>query len=475
VICDIQTVCDVFRLNKGWKLEAANSNLDLKSIQKANWNATVVAVVGLYNKGKTTVLNLMTGTEFQALNTIRTKGISFKLLKTPPNGQLILLDTAGMYSPVTYEDVPKEAVTDSTTETATENDRHFANLIAEKKATEHFLQELIFEISDVLIVVVDNLTVLDQEYLQTMHMKITRGSNINNQKIKKFYIVHNFRDTTNEKEALARWKEQVLDIYKTGKQQTISVVLESRTKSGTMFKTTVQYFDSPIGRHVFILQKDSLFGSTYNIASMESLKSWIAAIETKLHRSYNPLEVIRDTSNDIIRAYIDNAQTIQLSESKGESGKTEFTFTMKKGQLDPQLKSWRQEGFTIIFDPTRRIGDGKTFVPKFRTLEKPDHTKLFLIMDLPGCNQSMITMDPQKTHIKISGMRDKVTETQKITGNEVFVEEPNEIDFGAFEKSFQIDSKYDSVPKSATIEDGVFSMEFHPFHAPKPIDLWGKK
>ena len=70
--CDIRSVCDVAK--DGWPVtysEAEASKLN------EDWDATVVAVVGLYNKGKTTVLNIMTGTEFEASNTARTKALSF--------------------------------------------------------------------------------------------------------------------------------------------------------------------------------------------------------------------------------------------------------------------------------------------------------------------------------------------------------------------------------------------------------------
>lgn len=99
-----------------------------------------MAVVGLYDKGKTFVLNNLTQSELPSGKKVTTKGISFKHVNMDSGTNLILVDTAGSYSPVKIESELS---------------------IVEKEATEMFLLDLVFEISDYFICVVNDFTSLD--------------------------------------------------------------------------------------------------------------------------------------------------------------------------------------------------------------------------------------------------------------------------------------------------------------------------
>lgn len=67
------------------------------------WEGATVAVVGLYDKGKTFVLNNLTNSNLPSGKKVTTKGISFKNVNMDSGTNLILLDTAGSYSPVKIE------------------------------------------------------------------------------------------------------------------------------------------------------------------------------------------------------------------------------------------------------------------------------------------------------------------------------------------------------------------------------------
>lgn len=99
-----------------------------------------MAVVGLYDKGKTFVLNNLTSSNLPSGKKVNTKGVSFKHVNVDSGTHLILVDTAGSYSPV----------------------RIVSELsIVEKEATEMFIMDLVFEISDYFICVVNDFTSLD--------------------------------------------------------------------------------------------------------------------------------------------------------------------------------------------------------------------------------------------------------------------------------------------------------------------------
>jgi len=103
-----------------------------------------VAVIGLYDKGKTFVLNSLTSTNLPSGKKISTKGLSFKQVDVDSGTKLILVDTAGSYSPVKVDNELS---------------------VVEKEATELFLLDIVFDISDYFICVVNDFTSLDQRYL----------------------------------------------------------------------------------------------------------------------------------------------------------------------------------------------------------------------------------------------------------------------------------------------------------------------
>jgi hypothetical protein len=78
-----------------------------------------------------------------------------------------------------------------------------------------FLQELIFKLADILIVVVNDLTtpdqvfdikkkyIIPQEYLQSINYICSKLSKDQNKEI---FVVHNFRDTEKKEEAEKLWE-----------------------------------------------------------------------------------------------------------------------------------------------------------------------------------------------------------------------------------------------------------------------------
>lgn len=117
------------------------------SIKKIHQDGATVAVTGLYDKGKTFVLNNLTLSNLPSGKKVNTKGISFKHVNVDGGTNLIIVDTAGSYSPVIIEN-------------------EFS--IVEKEATEMFILDLVFDIADYFICVVNDFTSLDQRYLDRL-------------------------------------------------------------------------------------------------------------------------------------------------------------------------------------------------------------------------------------------------------------------------------------------------------------------
>jgi hypothetical protein len=145
-IIDITNIDDVVKT--GWPIYLSPSLF--KEISKSeekhkaftqNQQKTIVAVLGLFNRGKTHVLNQLAGIKLPSSKKLHTKGLSFV---DPSHLQWILLDTAGTNAPLGR----------------VQNDEEKA--LVQKRATEMFTQELAFAFADIIVVVVNELTWPDQ-------------------------------------------------------------------------------------------------------------------------------------------------------------------------------------------------------------------------------------------------------------------------------------------------------------------------
>ncbi len=129
-----------------------------------------MAVVGLYDKGKTFVLNNLTQSNLPSGKKINTKGISFKYVNMDNGTNLILVDTAGSYSPVKIESEIS---------------------IIEKETTEMFIMDLVFELADYFFCVVNDFTSLDQRYLDKLSRNL---QNSPNKTFREIIVIHNLKE-----------------------------------------------------------------------------------------------------------------------------------------------------------------------------------------------------------------------------------------------------------------------------------------
>lgn len=132
-----------------------------------NSNRTVISIQGLFNRGKTWIANKLCGTSLPSDFKVTTRGLSFMIPKTERSRNWIILDTAGTNSPVS------DLADDS---------------LVEKKISERLLQDLVFELSDIMIIVVNELTWPDQEYLHALHHRLATSSKT----FKQLFVIHNF-------------------------------------------------------------------------------------------------------------------------------------------------------------------------------------------------------------------------------------------------------------------------------------------
>jgi len=149
-------------------LKSVCSKFDIASPQ----DVRIVAVVGLFDKGKTFLINMLFGKSLASGKIYSTQGLSFLYV---PDRRMLVVDTAGIQSTVSFR--PESGV----------------EPIVDAQTTEGFLFELISRISDQLIFVVSYFTWLEQKYVSMFHNKDKIHG-----RHRELLVVHNLRTTTRD-------------------------------------------------------------------------------------------------------------------------------------------------------------------------------------------------------------------------------------------------------------------------------------
>lgn len=152
---------------------------------------TVVGILGFGNVGKSYLLSLFTGEDLPIGDSIHTKGISMKKI-----GHFIILDSEGIEAPLTKSNIskdmyPKENLIDKT---INESDFLIEKIARDKKAVELFIQDFIIENSDILVIVVGQLTLQEQKLINRV-VTMSRKKSI--------FVIHNLKNFYS--------KEQIFD------------------------------------------------------------------------------------------------------------------------------------------------------------------------------------------------------------------------------------------------------------------------
>ena len=165
---------------KNDKINLQEENIQKKEIGKDN--NIVIGVIGLGNVGKSYLLSLFLGEDLPTGDSIHTKGISIK-----KSDKLIILDSEGMEAPLTRNNVSKDFYQkDNLAEKEiNESDFLIQAIARDKKAVELFIQDFIIEKSDILFIIVGQLTLTEQKLINRI---------INETNKEKIFVIHNLKN-----------------------------------------------------------------------------------------------------------------------------------------------------------------------------------------------------------------------------------------------------------------------------------------
>ena len=161
---------------EGWKIEKRNIE-DHKESNKdyLEKDVAVISILGNKNSGKSFILHLLTGKDIPNGYSVTTEGLSLIIPDNDKNknDNLILIDTAGIESPLLNETNEKYT------------NENIKKMAKDRQITDYFIQKFILENSDIFICVVGNLTLTDQKFIRRI---------IKNYTNKTIYIIHNLKN-----------------------------------------------------------------------------------------------------------------------------------------------------------------------------------------------------------------------------------------------------------------------------------------
>ena len=337
--------------DKGWVLELPSQENDFK--QKKS--GSIFALVGLYNKGKTFILNQLTDSLFGSGQSYTTKGISMKEVSIDGD-KFFVLDTAGTNSPIDLTKIEEK----------------------DKKITEVFIQDLALSIADYFILVVNDFTSKDQKILRRIvdYVKEQR-------QFKSIFVIHNFKDVKEKALHMHVWQEQVIKIFspieKNGEMNTlVNVALDS----GIAVKRMVPYYRAEHTTHYSLVSNSSQYGVDFNRSSIQLIKDTIKRQITHANTSTLYKILLDKIRSSLINAdlSIDEKQNSEIIRSS--TIENWATLVPRRG-----LKFLQQNEFEPIFD--QYILDDKYHI----------------ILDVPGMSLDDIDISCMGYLTTISGTR----------------------------------------------------------------------
>ena len=307
IVIDIKSVKDI---REGWKIkmsEKGKNNYEKYKKEKV----LKIGVIGNANKGKSYILSRISKIDFPSGTSIRTEGLSIKYpeLKGFENRKIVLLDSAGLETPVLREkDDNKKTNKKSTQETKKESTQEtnkeelnkellFREKSREKIITELFLQNYIIYNSDILILVVGILTYSEQKLLNRIKTEIKKMK-IN----KPLYIIHNLITFVDINEVKTYIEKYLMEsaTFKLVEGHKVSTELES-TEGIYYHEENSKIF------HLIFANEDSDAGKYYNNFTLNFLENSYQQQVTDI-KEFDVIETIKERFTEISKEIIKKSE-----------------------------------------------------------------------------------------------------------------------------------------------------------------------
>jgi hypothetical protein len=163
IIFACESLDKLIEKNNGWNYYYSERYKNLiQSKEKKNEKYSKIGFIGETNKGKTFILNQLTGNELKSGEEFKTEGLSCKFTDFGGDGdKFMIFDSAGRSEPLLIDESSSKDATKNLLELKKEVERKSRDL----KFSEKFLRDFIINNSNIIILVVNQLTLSEQKSL----------------------------------------------------------------------------------------------------------------------------------------------------------------------------------------------------------------------------------------------------------------------------------------------------------------------
>ena len=413
-VIDITKFTDI--AGDGWAINFTNKTINskeefLKIKNEFCTSQSFLSITGAYDKGKTYIINRLCNINFPSGKKTETKGISLKSTSIQ-NNKLIVVDTAGIQSPVNFKVMTLE----------------------EKINIEKRLREIVFLLSDLFILVVNDFTILDQKILQKLKRQILENKNKSNKIV---IVIHNFKDIDNPQDLEEVWQKQILSTYPPGENvnEHLTNIISNNHQ--------VRWLQTEFTRHLIFVNDNCEFGKSYNDDTLELLKTFILIICVSGAKK-NLLDNLFEILNK-------NFGQSSLEENKSDNIREEGEVLFEKNGVvavkseeDNKIYIKCKSISVIKFNPGLN-----SFEPTYEIFED---LKYRIFIELPGVSED--NLQPNITEHNEFELHGEKKREIEVEGKENFRT------FGSFYLNFKIPRNFCNEPDVYEVTDGILRIEF---------------
>ena len=253
IIVDINSINGIKK--NGWDVLMTEKGKEIT--EKKKNKSLVIGVIGNRNKGKSFILQALSGEKLQTGTSISTIGLSIKY----SNNKFVLLDCAGAESPLLGEHV------------------NMLDISRDKLFTEAFLQNYIIRTCNILLLVIGILSFSEQKLINKISIDLKKLNENNNRKQKNLIIIHNLQTYETKKQVEKYIEEFLLH------SATFSVVKDV----SNFGQEDIEYFyesENDSIKHFLFAKENSEAGDYYNKRTINAILNMYNIETTKSQYDY---------------------------------------------------------------------------------------------------------------------------------------------------------------------------------------------
>ena len=390
IIVDIKSVKDICQ---GWEIKMSKrAEEDYAKLKEEK--VIRIGVIGNANKGKSFLLSKISKINLPSGTNIRTEGLSIKYpdLDKYKDRRIVLLDSAGLETPVLIGDENKKE----------ENDL-FKEKSREKLITEFFLQNYIINNSDILLIVVGILTYSEQKLLNKIKIQLKNSQFA--KKNKNLFIVHNLMTIT-KMEQVNEYVENILKKSVTFElEEGHKISTSTEKEDGLYFVEKMEDKNNTLQIYHYIMANEGSEAGIYcNEFTIKQLNKFFVVAKDE---QFDVVQTIKERFMDMAQEMFEKNEEISLDNFDKEDPKKiklnkPNNLIMKKCLID-------ELGFSNL----RTNG----YMPVYNYYRKDD--KLIIRIEAPGnCElKTSVVKSGEYNYIKMEGVKRKDKEPAELKDN----------------------------------------------------------